>query len=217
MIEQDSSFDKILVLIQSNNNNSETMQEDIKNGYTEFCKNQNWQYNIKKNKNSYELEILGGSAKTYFEKEIGIHKSTNDSDLSCTIYVLNLPLKENISFEEKDIQIQTCRASGAGGQHINTTDSAIKIIHLKSGISTTCQSERSQFQNKQKALDQLKEKVTEFYQKQQDEYINKQRTSQYKSLNLKNETKVYDYSTKTIVDKNKRTILLKDFLNGKNL
>ena len=217
--EQSSSFDSITLLIQHNNNTlSEQLQKDICLGYIEFCKKHNLTYTTKENKNTTTLQVVGNSAKAYFVSEIGIHKAINESSSSnCIVYVLDSPMDENISFEDKDIQIQTCRSSGAGGQHINTTDSAIKITHLKSGISTTCQNTRSQFQNKEQALEQLKDKVIEFYQKQKDNFINTQRTKQYKSLNLKDETKTYNYKLNTITNKSGETISFVDFFKGINL
>ena len=216
---QDTTQDSIIVLIQHNNDYvSELLQKDILNGYLEFSREHNLQISFSENKNTTELKITGNSAYAYFKGEIGVHKAIKEGTISsCIVYVLHAPEEETISFDDNDINIQTCRSSGAGGQHINTTDSAIKATHIKSGISTICQSERSQFQNKVQAIEQLKEKVSEFYNKKHNDFISNQRTKQYKSLNLKDEIKTYNYDTKNISSKSNNSLSFDDFLKGKQL
>ncbi len=118
---------------------------------------------------SVTFQVDGENAYGYLKSEKGVHRlvrispfnaagKRQTSFVSCDV----MPdIEENIDIEVKDedIRIDTYRSSGAGGQHINKTSSAIRITHFPTGIVVTCQNERSQFQNKDKAMQMLKSKL----------------------------------------------------------
>ena len=91
-----------------------------------------------------------------------------------------MPQAEEVDFalDMKDLRIDTFRSSGAGGQHINKTSSAIRVTHLPTGTVVECQNERSQFQNKDKALEILRSRLLAQKQKEQQDAINSERQGQ---------------------------------------
>ncbi len=130
---------------------------------------------------SVTITVTGENAYGYLKSEMGVHRLVRISPFDASgrrhtsfASIEIMPeIDDDIKIEinPEDLRIDTYRSSGAGGQHVNKTDSAIRITHLPTGIVTSCQTERSQFQNKDYAMKMLKSKLLELKEREHKEKI----------------------------------------------
>jgi len=129
-----------------------------------------------------------------------------------------LPVVEDVEIEinPADIKMEVFRASGAGGQHINKTSSAVRLIHEPTGIVVECQTERSQFQNKDNAMKMLRTKLYEIEKEKQDSEIANSRKTQVGSGDRSEKIRTYNYPQGRITDHRIGMSIyqMENFLNG---
>ena len=169
--------------------------------------------------------VIGDGAYSKFKFESGVHRvqripvtESNGRIQTSTVTVAVLPEAEAVEVEVNpaDIKIESCKSSGAGGQHINKTESAVRLTHKPTGIVIECDQERSQLQNKEKALKILYSKLYDMKVREQDEKIASTRKSQVGSGDRSEKIRTYNYPQSRVTDHriNKTVFNLGAFMNG---
>lgn len=169
--------------------------------------------------------VKGKNAYKNLKFESGVHRVQRVPETesqgrvhTSTTTVAVLPEIEEVDFEilDNDLKIDTYRASGAGGQHINKTDSAIRITHLPTGIVVSCQDERSQTKNKERAMNVLKSKLHSFYKEKIDSEYKANRKNQVGTGDRSERIRTYNYPQTRVTDHriNYSIYSLNEFLDG---
>ena len=169
--------------------------------------------------------INGKGAYSRLKFESGVHRVQRVPDTessgrihTSTATVAVLPEAEDVEIElnPADIKMEVFRSSGAGGQHVNKTSSAVRLIHEPTGIVVECQSERSQVQNREYAMKMLRTKLYEMKQKEQDAELAQARKSQVGTGDRSEKIRTYNYPQGRITDHRIGLSIyqVEDFLNG---
>ena len=169
--------------------------------------------------------VEGDGAYSRFKFESGVHRvqrvpvtESQGRIQTSTVTVAVLPEAEDVEIEinPSDLVFESCKSSGAGGQHINKTESAVRLTHKPTGIVIECQEERSQFKNKDKALKLLRAKLFDMKQTEQAEKIASERKSQVGTGDRSERIRTYNYPQSRVTDHRIGLTLhsLESFLNG---
>ena len=200
--------------------------------YTMYAEKKHWKLEVL-NENETGLGgykeisfmITGKGAYSRLKFESGVHRVQRVPDTessgrihTSTATVAVLPVVEDVEIEinPSDIKMEVFRASGAGGQHINKTSSAVRLIHEPTGIVVECQTERSQFQNKDNAMRMLRTKLYEIEKQKQDSEVANARKSQVGSGDRSEKIRTYNYPQGRITDHRIGMSIyqMENFLNG---
>ena len=178
--------------------------------YTRFAARHNWTVKVldylegdEAGIKSASILVEGHNAYGFLRSENGVHRLVRVSPFdasgrrhtSFASLEVMPELDDAITVEIKpeDIKMEVFRSSGAGGQHINKTSSAVRLIHIPTGIVVSCQNERSQFQNKDKALEILRSRLLAQKQKEQQDAINAQRQGQVGTGDRSEKIRTYNF------------------------
>ena len=200
--------------------------------YSMYAESKGWKTEII-NENPTELGgykevsfmIEGDGAYSRLKFESGVHRVQRVPDTesqgrihTSTVTVAVLPEVDDVEIEinPADLQVDTYRASGAGGQHVNKTESAIRITHLPTGLVVECQDERSQHKNRDKAMKVLRSRLYEQAQKEQTDKIASERKSQVGTGDRSERIRTYNYPQGRVSDHRIGLTLyhLEQILNG---
>lgn len=184
--------------------------------YSMYCDRKGWKLDVL-NENSTELGgykeisfmITGKCAYSRLKFESGVHRVQRvpDTEASGRIHTSTASVSilpevgdVEININPADVKMEVFRASGAGGQHVNKTSSAVRLIHIPTGMVVECQSERSQFQNRDYAMKLLQSKLYEKEKAERDQEIDSARRSQIGNADRSEKIRTYNYPQGRITD-----------------
>lgn len=184
--------------------------------YTNYALKKGWRVTVESSSQTdlggfkeVVAHIKGDDVYGYLKRESGVHRvqrvpatETAGRVHTSTATVAVLPEAEevDVSIEPTDLRIDVFRASGAGGQHVNTTDSAVRITHIPTGVVVSCQDERSQHKNKAKAMKMLQSRLLAAQEEKKTQEMSQQRKEQVGTGMRAEKVRTYNYPQNRVTD-----------------
>lgn len=189
---------------------------DLLKMYTRYSEKQGWSLEVLDSSptdlgglKEVIVSVKGEGAWSHLKFESGVHRvqrvpnteaSGRIHTSTVTVAVLIEPKEVELNLNPAELKIETFRASGAGGQHVNRTDSAVRITHLPTGITASCQDERSQGKNKEKGMRVIKARILEKMQREATAKITSQRKIQIGTGERSEKIRTYNFPERRVTD-----------------